>query len=107
MLSECLESLSERSIPITEVTIKNFHLNFLLGYDFHFISKSLIDIYNNNIVFNSLAKENDAKLPKNKELNKKALNKMHNIENIEVPANGMNIVKCAPSNKKPILTLIA
>jgi hypothetical protein len=43
------------SIPITAVTIRNFHLNFLLGYDFHFASKSLIDIYNNNIVFDSAA----------------------------------------------------
>jgi hypothetical protein len=28
---------------------------------------------------------------------------MHSIENIEVPPNGMNIVKCAPSYKKSIL----
>jgi hypothetical protein len=97
------DEFNERSISITAVTIKNFHLNFLLGYDFHFISKSLIDIYNNNIIFNSLAKENDSKILNNKELNKNALNKMHSIENIEVPANGMNIVKCAPSYKKPIL----
>ncbi len=46
---------NECSIPITAVTIKNVHLNFLLGYDFHFASKSLIDVYNNKIVFNSAA----------------------------------------------------
>jgi hypothetical protein len=93
---------NERLIPITAVTIRNFHLNFLLGYDFHYASRSLIDIYNNNIVFNSLAVQNAAKPIKIKPLVPNNIKKMHSIENIEVPPNGMHIVKCAPSNKRTI-----
>jgi transposase InsO family protein len=93
---------NERSIPITAVTVKDFHLNLLLGYDFHFTSRSLIDIYHNNIVFNSAAKSETS--PINiKPLGQKEINKMHSIENIEVPPNGMNVIKCAPSNKRKIL----
>jgi hypothetical protein len=65
------DEFNERSISITAVTIRNFHLNFLLGYDFHFISKSLIDIFNNNIIFNAMALKNDAKVSDNKELIKR------------------------------------
>jgi hypothetical protein len=89
----------ERSIPITAMTIRNFHMNFLLGYDFHYASKSVIDIYNNNIVFNSLAVQNPMRMKTPISNN---ISKMHSIENIEVPPNGMQIVKCVPSSKRTI-----
>jgi hypothetical protein len=92
----------ERSIPVTAVIIRNFHLNFLLGYDFHYASKSLIDIYNNNIFFNASAVQNESKPTEMKTFGPNKINKMHSIENIEVPPNGMKIVKCVPSSKRTI-----
>jgi hypothetical protein len=75
---------NERSIPITAVTVRDFHLNFLLGYDFHFASKSLIDIYHNNIVFNSAAVKTETNAINVKPLGQKDINRMHSIENVEV-----------------------
>jgi hypothetical protein len=80
---------NERSIPITAVTVRDFHLNFLLGYDFHFASKSLIDIYHNNIVFNSAAVKTETNAINVKPLGQKDINRMHSIENVEVPPNGI------------------
>ena len=43
----------EKKIRVIGVIIENFHLNLLLVYDFHHIARSIIDIYNNNIMFES------------------------------------------------------
>jgi hypothetical protein len=94
---------NERAIPVTAVTVKDFHLNLLLGYDFHFASKSQIDIYHNNIIFNSAVVKSETNPINSNTLGEKVINKMHSVENIEVPPNGMNVIKCAPSNKRKIL----
>ena len=94
----------EKKIKITALIIENFHLNLLLGYDFHHTARSIIDIYNNSIMFES--EDADTNVECNDSYsNKPALiantfNKMHALEDITIPANGIGFVKCVPSYKK-------
>jgi hypothetical protein len=67
---------NERIVPITVLTIQNFHLKFLLGYDFLYASKSLIDIFNNKIIFDPRATRNG-----------QIINKLHNTNIVEEVAN--------------------
>jgi hypothetical protein len=97
------DNKKQRTIPIKAVTVIDFHLNLLLGYDFHYAAKSQIDIYNNNIVFNSVAIKESDKLNVKEPKSSKILHKMHAIENVEIPANGMSVVKCVPSYKEALL----
>jgi hypothetical protein len=49
---------NERVVPVTVLTVQNLQLKFLLGHDFHYASKSLINIFNNKIIFDPRATRN-------------------------------------------------
>jgi hypothetical protein len=70
------DDYNERVIPITVLTVQNFQLKFLLGHDFHYASKSLIDIFNNKIIF-------DPRVARNQQI----ISTLHNINNVEGIAN--------------------
>jgi hypothetical protein len=70
------DDYNERVVPITVLTIQKFHLKFLLGYDFQYASKSLIDIFNNKIIF-------DPRSTRNRQI----INKLHNTNIVEEVTN--------------------
>jgi hypothetical protein len=70
------DDYNERVVPITVLTIQNFHLKFLLGYGFQYASKSLIDIFNNKIIFDPRST-----------INRQIVNKLHNTNILEEVAN--------------------
>ncbi len=67
---------NERVVPITVLTVQNFHLKFLLSYDFHYASKSLIDIFNSKIIFDPRATRN-----------RQIISTLHSTNNLERIAN--------------------
>jgi hypothetical protein len=78
---------NERVIPITVLTVQNFQLKFLLGYDFNYASKSLIDIFNNKIIFDPRAARNQ-----------QIISTLHSTNNVEGIANCAIVNDSTPKN---------